>query len=92
MARNGIQWDQQQWVEHLREARSALKKRDMIDRNLEGAAIYGSAEEALRERSAWAARAKAHLRRMAVMAETAPDPHSARGVVGRLDQWRSRSR
>ncbi|MFP4559869.1 MAG: hypothetical protein ACLFRB_05130 [Thiohalorhabdus sp.] len=92
MSRGQGQWDHQQWAEHLREVRSALKKRDAIDRNLEGAATYGSAEEALRERFAWAARAKAHLRRMAVMAEAAPDPENARGVVGRLDRWRARSR
>ncbi|MFA9461349.1 hypothetical protein [Thiohalorhabdus methylotrophus] len=92
MTRKDTQWDHGRWVKHLREARSALKKRDVIDRNLEGAATYGSPEEALRERSAWASRAKAHLRRLAVLAETAPNPHSARGVVGRLSRWQSRSR
>ena len=81
-------WDETYWNRYLRNVRSALAKRD---------ALIGSSRlptpgptpeaELSRQRLAWAAKAKANLRRLARLAEQAPDRPQARETVNELLSW-----
>lgn len=79
-------WDEGGWNRHLRQARSALVKRDALGRGSEGAGGL-TVTDRRRERKAWAAKAKAHLRRLAAIAREAPDRPRAEETVRELLDW-----
>lgn len=79
-------WDEKVWNRHLRTVRSALVKRDTLMRG-GGLPVPVPETELRRERLAWSAKAKANLRRLAHLAEQAPDRARARETVHELVRW-----
>jgi hypothetical protein len=83
-----MSWDKRIWNRHLRNVRSALAKRDTLMRKgRSGLPEPAPAAELKRQRTAWAAQAKANLKRLAALAEDAPDRPRARETVRELDAW-----
>jgi hypothetical protein len=87
-AKSRLNWDEQAWNRHYEAAHSALLKRDVLGRSLVGDGFQpGSPEEARREQAAWAAKARAHLRRLEALARTAPASRGARRKAHELRSW-----
>jgi|GEM_PF-6506735 len=86
-----MKWDERSWNRHLGKARSALMKRDVLARTRngpsQGPAGHG---EVVRQRKAWAAKARANLRRLSVLARQAPDRCRAERTVRELLHWYER--
>ncbi|HKJ70912.1 MAG TPA: hypothetical protein VKA55_04100 [Gammaproteobacteria bacterium] len=80
-----MSWDERTWNRYLRNVRSALVKRDTLLRGSRPGPLPES--ELQRERSAWAAKAKANLRRLAALATEAPDRPRAEETVSELASW-----
>jgi hypothetical protein len=72
-------WDKGSWDRHLRNARSAFHKRDvLLDA---GCRPDRGTAEGDRDCRAWAAKARANLSRLAQLARAAPDPEGAWAIV-----------
>jgi len=85
-----MRWDRGAWDRHLRIARSALGKRDVLARPAAGQDRPERQAEDLRERKAWAAKARANLKRLSHLARQAPDRRRAEAMVRELIEWYER--
>ncbi|MEF8792662.1 hypothetical protein [Thiohalorhabdus sp.] len=79
--------DRHSWNRHLRNIRSALTKRDALA-SADGPGLSPDSEgEADRERRAWAAKARANLKRLARLVREASDRAGARATLHQLRGW-----
>lgn len=83
-----MNWDERSWNRHLGKVRSALMKRDILARGRSvGQGSLGADGELARQRKAWAAKARANLRRLSVLARQAPNRYRAERTVRELLNW-----
>lgn len=82
-----MSWDETCWNRYLRNVRSSLAKRDALTGGRAQTPGPAPESELYRQRRAWAAKAKANLRRLARLAEQAPDRPRARETVNELLRW-----
>lgn len=80
-------WDKNSWNRYLRNARSALVKRDALSGTDMAKYPADGQRDAERERRAWAAKARANLKQLARLAEVAPDRPRALEAFDELRQW-----
>lgn len=80
-------WDKHSWNRHLRNIRSSLTKRDALA-GADGPGLSPDPQgDAERERLAWAAKARANLKRLARLVREAPDRAGARETLHQLRGW-----
>ena len=80
-------YDQRIWQQHMDAAVIALTWRDKMARNERRTGTSGQEGALERERQLWEAKAVRHLRRLARLAEQAPDPVTALQRVEELRRW-----
>jgi hypothetical protein len=85
-----VRWDERSWNRHLRNVRSSLVKRDALARGQPPRREALRRGDPGRERQAWAAKARANLRRLATLARHAPDRQRAEETVRELVDWYER--